>query len=689
MGCLTQTQEMDFPELLPYAIDPMFIIKGEHFVDCNDAALAFFKFSSKQQCVNTFPWQVSPTYQPDGQPSSVKAKEKIKACYAKGQQRFLWLHQNIERELLWVEVSIIRIDREGETYIHTTLRDVVEQPSYSIVKEHNGLVSWAETIKPPIKQSQKDHKKVHFQLLKEHKKVIDAASIVSKTDPNGVITYANENFCNVSGYSHAELIGKKHNIVRHPDVDKETYKELWTTINAGKIWQGIIKNKKKNGDCYVVKCTVSPIFDNAGNIIEHIAIRNDITDIYEKEKIIALQNVDTLTQLANSHKLSQDLHENSRCHIALLELPDLRDIQNAYHLTEYNEVISKIAQKITAKLPDNIKLYRCAEHRFALLTSHQTEFNLFVKYCVAIQNFIEANELETQQYSFTLSLNLGMAKWSQGNDIFTQAKMALASGDELNQKLSIFTSTNNIHSRLLATIDWTKKLKSAINSDDIVIFGQQIVDNSAQRYSTEVLMRYFDAHGQRYVSPAEFLAFAKKAKIYTKLSQIVLTKAFEYFANKRQNFSINLSKADISDRFTSRLVLALLEKYQLGKHVTIELVESENYELNDQQFANFLVQLKAYNCQIAIDDFGSGYSNFEYLTRLPVDIIKIDGSLIREIASNEKHQVIVNTIVNFCHSLDIKVVAEYVTDEEVMHCVRNMGVDLFQGYHFHQPEFLS
>jgi len=122
---------------------------------------------------------------------------------------------------------------------------------------------------------------IEHNLLEEYKKAIDNSTLVSKTDPKGIITYANDMFCKISGYTKEELIGKPHNIIRHPDMEKAVFKDLWKTIKNGKIWHGIVKNLKKNGDYYVVDATITPIFDHNGNIIEYIAIRHDITQVYE------------------------------------------------------------------------------------------------------------------------------------------------------------------------------------------------------------------------------------------------------------------------------------------------------------------------------------------------------------------------------------------------------------------------
>jgi len=125
---------------------------------------------------------------------------------------------------------------------------------------------------------------IEHNSLHEYKKAIDNSTLVSKTDTKGIITYVNDMFCKISGYTADELIGKNHNILKSFDVPKFVFKDMWKTIKSGHVWHGEIKNLKKNGGYYVVDATITPIFDHEGSIVEYIAIRHDITQIYELNK---------------------------------------------------------------------------------------------------------------------------------------------------------------------------------------------------------------------------------------------------------------------------------------------------------------------------------------------------------------------------------------------------------------------
>ncbi len=121
-------------------------------------------------------------------------------------------------------------------------------------------------------------------IFEQYKHAIDVSSIVSKTDHRGIITYVNDRFCEISGYSREELIGQPHNIVRGLDMPTGVFKGLWETIQSKNVWRGILHNRAKDGSRYSVKTTISPIVDSTGKIYEFIAIREDVTELEGAKK---------------------------------------------------------------------------------------------------------------------------------------------------------------------------------------------------------------------------------------------------------------------------------------------------------------------------------------------------------------------------------------------------------------------
>ena len=143
-------------------------------------------------------------------------------------------------------------------------------------------------------------------LLRQYKEAVDHTVIFSKTDPKGIITYVNEMFCEISGYTKEELIGRPHNIIRHPEMPKEAFAQMWETIKSGEIWQGIVKNRAKDGHTYIVDSTIFPIFGEQGQIVEYMALRVDITFLSQKQK-----------ELEWREKLTSEILNNQESIVAL------------------------------------------------------------------------------------------------------------------------------------------------------------------------------------------------------------------------------------------------------------------------------------------------------------------------------------------------------------------------------------
>jgi len=162
----------------------------------------------------------------------------------------------------------------------------------------------------------------HKCISGQYQKLVDATNIVSKTDINGIITFANSKFIEMSGYSEDELIGKSHNIIRDSSMSPEVYEELWKTIKSNKSWSGVITNKRKNGEIYTVDASIFPLVDDDENIIEYIAIRHDIT------KLLYLNSkVDKL----NKYKIEQENIALEKLEAGIVNNMSEDECQVAYH----------------------------------------------------------------------------------------------------------------------------------------------------------------------------------------------------------------------------------------------------------------------------------------------------------------------------------------------------------------------
>jgi len=231
-------------------------------------------------------------------------------------------------------------------------------------------------------------------------------------------------------------------------------------------------------------------------------------------------------------------------------------------------------------------------------------------------------------------------------------------------------------------LQYLQKIKNALENDEIVPFFQPIVDKNKKICKYETLMRLKNSNS---ISTAYLLEIAKKSRLYYELTKIMIDKTFKKFKNSDISFSINLTMLDIDNENMRKFILNKLHKFQKASNVSFEIVESEDIK-NSQNAFEFIQKLKKYGCKILIDDFGSGYANFDYLLSLGADGVKIDGSLIKNILNDKNAQIIVKTIINFAKEVNMQVIAEYVENEKTFEYLKTLGVDCFQGYFFSPPK---
>ncbi|ASC92324.1 EAL domain-containing protein [Sulfurospirillum diekertiae] len=228
---------------------------------------------------------------------------------------------------------------------------------------------------------------------------------------------------------------------------------------------------------------------------------------------------------------------------------------------------------------------------------------------------------------------------------------------------------------------------SALKENRFTIFFQEIVPlhvKEPSRKKYEVLIRLIDAKGN-IISPYHFIDLSKRIHLYDQLTRFVMQEGFRAAAELYCDISINITQEDILTPDTIQLLFDLLKQYPTLKgHITLELVESEGLE-DSTEVQTFLQQAKEHGCLLAIDDFGSGYSNFEYLLRLNVDFIKIDGSLIKHLDTDANAYETVKTITHFARNLGILVVAEFIHNKEVLEKVQELGIEFGQGFYLHEP----
>jgi PAS domain S-box-containing protein len=519
----------------------------------------------------------------------------------------------------------------------------------------------------------------------EYMKAVDAGSIVSKSNPEGIITYVNETLCKKTGYSKEELIGKPHNIFKHPNTPKNTFKKLWKTIQAGEIYHGLFKNTKKDGTTFYANITIVPIKDDSDNIVEYVALRDDVTELVNSKKELKKNFLtDPLTSLGNRFKLLEDSELNKHVYLAIVDIQSFKEINDFYGHKFGDSVIRGIANRLFNFFSDNkFEVYRLNGDEFGILAdSSKIDKKLFFELVNDFITLTKQNSFIIDDNNVSIQLTCGLSY--NGDHLFHEADIAHKYAKKSNKDIIEYSDRINTDEAYKKNLEWTNEIKEAIDNNRIEAFYQPIVNTSNNKIEKyETLMRLIKSDGTE-VSPFFFLDIAKKTRLYKELTKIIVTKAFQKFSGTQYEFSINLSAEDIMLHDVSDWLFELACDYKVNNQVVIELVESEGIESFDTM-DTFIKNAKENGMKIAIDDFGTGYSNFEYLIKLNTDFLKIDGSLIKEIDTDEKIYSVVETIVAFANKNNIKTIAEFIANESLYEKIKELGIDYGQGFYLGKP----
>ena len=571
------------------------------------------------------------------------------------------------------------LDREELHSLYTNNKLEIDSND-EISKIKHGLNLLLKRISRNFTKLQKNEK-----YISEYVKAVDAGSIVSKSDTRGTIVYVNDTLCEKTGYTKEELVGQPHNIFRHPNTPKSVFRDMWNTIKGGNIYHGLFKNKRKDGTSFYANITIVPIKNENNEIIEYVALRDDVTELVNsKEQLKKTFFTDPLTSFPNRFKLVDDIENNESSYLAVVDIHEFRQVNEFYGHKIGDLVIVDFANRLFEYFKMNgYDVYRVHGDEFAVLA--EQGFTSKLEFLNHIKSFLHKNKthiISIEGHDINVRLTCGISY--NNEDLVSETEIAHKKA-KLEQK-EILEFSENIHTQeeYKNNLEWTHKIKDAIDDNRIKAYFQPIINtktNEIDKYET--LMRLIEKDGEE-VSPFFFLDIAKKSRLYKDLTKIVVTQAFEKFSGTKYEFSVNLSAEDIMLHDISSWFFELACEYKVNTQVVIEIVESEGIESFDM-VDTFISSAKENGMKIAIDDFGTGYSNFEYLIKLNTDYLKIDGSLIKEIDSDEKIYSVVETIVEFAKKNNIKTIAEFIANEKLYIKIKELDIEYGQGFYLGKP----
>lgn len=521
--------------------------------------------------------------------------------------------------------------------------------------------------------------------LEEYKRVVDASAPLVKTDIEGRITYVNEAYEKLSGYSVDELIGQSHSLVRSETTSNRYLEDFWTTILKKEVFKGEFENIDSRGKPFYIESTVVPILDERGNIYEFISIMFDITARKEQEHVLERQlYTDTLTGLPNRRALHRAIELKYGHKLMLINIDDFNTVNTIYGERIGDALIIEMAKKLQNMLSGgNLVLYRHSGDEFAVLAKAKVPTDFFKEDAILMAHQLNPIDLQCGAHAITVRARIGAAQGSKSGNprsLVSMASLALRESKKSKQAYSFYSEVVDDVLHLEENLLTLEMLESALKHKKVMVHFQAVANTKMHEVEKfEALVRIVDQNGKMHY-PNEFIDIAKGARLYSKLSKEIFSQTLEVAQkNPDYEFSFNIEMADILDPRTSRFILQKLRDSNCAERIIFELVESEELEGSEQVY-HFFKLVKEEGSKIAIDDFGSGYSNYAYLMKLGVDIVKIDGSLVADITTNLNNKRIVKSIINIIHELGMKVVTEFVEDKETYQMVVLLGTDYAQGH---------
>jgi len=402
-----------------------------------------------------------------------------------------------------------------------------------------------------------------------------------------------------------------------------------------------------------------------------------------KQDLLIQYYTDNLTSLPNLYKLRYDMEQNPDFTLIVLNIDSFKILNDFYGFVVGDFILESVARDISRYQKDK-QVYRIASDEFAIVLKEKLKFYDLKRYLSELVEDLAHLSFDYAGTKIFIDLTFASTSSASIENIFSKVNMALKFAKENLMKFWIYEDDMNMGDEYEKNLKLAVKIREALNNSRLVPYFQPIIDNKTDKIvKYEALSRLVDKEGIIY-DPQNFIPISKKIKVYDKITKTVIAKTFATFENMDFDFSINLSFDDIINQDIYNFVLDTLELTNMGSRVTFELLESEKVA-DFKKVLHFFSEIRRYGGKIAIDDFGSGFSNFSYLTKIEPDFIKIDGSLIKDIDVDKNAYTVVETIVDFANKMGIKTVAEHVHSSTILSIVKSLGIDYSQGFFMDKP----
>lgn len=521
------------------------------------------------------------------------------------------------------------------------------------------------------------------------------------TDTEYVVVDVNPACCAITGYTREELINIDATQLGSVLPGLADAPTVINQLEKGKDWHGEFAGRRKNGETFPAMLSVSVVFDDQGQIINHVAVFSDLTrSKRHSEELYRAANFDTLTGLANRDHLTQQLQDlldyaegfDQSLTVCMLDLDHFGSINQSHGHQVADQLLVMLAQRFKGVLKDHGKLARVGGDEFALIFPEEGP-GPGLETFDHLRNAL-AKPLIIDGETLSITASIGIATYPQDDSdadmLLRHATQAMYQAKERGGDCyQLFDASQDL--RIRRQREQLARLTQALARHEFELFYQPQVDMSTHRLvGVEALIRW--RHPQRgLLAPGEFLSLLAGTELEQAIDEWVLEAALRQSDAWRHTglvlpISVNLSPQSLVRlEFLDVLANLMRQHPQIGPgDIKIEVLESA--ALDDIDAAMQVMEgCQALGIELALDDFGTGYSSLSYLRNLPVDLIKIDLSFVSRMLDNDEDHAIVESVIFLARKFKRPVLAEGVESMAHARALEALGCHLMQGYGIARP----
>ncbi|KAF0863862.1 bifunctional diguanylate cyclase/phosphodiesterase [Pseudomonas sp. LD120] len=531
----------------------------------------------------------------------------------------------------------------------------------------------------------------------KYRRAVDAAAIFSETDLSGSITYVNDLFCQVSGYSREELIGANHRMLSSGLHPPGFFSDLWQTITQGRVWKGEICNRAKDGSLYWVDSTMVPLMDPlTGKVMRYVSIRFDVSE--KRQLLHSLQwrvGHDVLTGLPNRAFLSELLHqaldfsrqEDIPLAVCMLDLDGFKAVNDGYGHACGDLLLVEVAARLRSIIRGEDVVARLGGDEFVLILRYVRDM---LELRAALQRVLVAisQPYSIQGKDINVFASIGVTLFPTDNH---DADTLLRHADQA-MYVAKQSGRNRFHlfdvlrdREVMVTYQTVEQVRQALEGGQLHLYFQPKINmRSGAVVGLEAMLRW--QHPQRGMLGAqEFLPQVEETDLIVDIGEWVMDQVMSQLQRWQASgygwpVSLNVAarhfqRADFVERLKD-----MLDRYAdvSPALLDLEIVESVASD-NIQRVSDCLDACQGFGVQFSLGDFGTGHSSLSYLKRLRTQTIKIDRLFVRDMLHDQGDQALIQALVGLARAFGRQVVAEGL--ESLAHGERLMalGCEVAQG----------